>query len=104
MASGTIKGQDVYLTASQNAWSGSTLKFNISANNLTAYHFIAISSIGKAVESIFIVRTDVGAVWINLPTGSNTTASATYSNGVLTITLPETAYWLYQVERLHAKM
>lgn len=101
MASGTINVKDVYLKSSQRAWQGDTLEFNMSADNVVLYRFTAFSSSGVVVESLFIVRVD-GLKWANVLTGSNAVASGVFANGVLTITLPSTSYWVYQLEKLQS--
>ena len=99
MANSTLKQKYGCLPSTQSAWAGNTLKFNITPSNVKLYHFTAFSSSGIAVESLFTIRSADNILrWKNVTIDSSNTASGSYSNGVVTVTLPSSEYWLYQLK------
>lgn len=82
--------------SSTSAWgSGNTLTFALVQANRTAYHFVGFGFASEFEEAYIKIRTD-GIVVKKL----NGTATYAYEDGNLIITLPNTSYWSYKLEKL----
>ena len=75
----------------QDAWPDSSVTYNIQPYNRALYMFNASGGDNNGVCAIYVIRND-GTVYLQNITVSKT-VSVTYSNGVVTVTLPSYAYW-----------
>lgn len=99
MASSTIKkAVDNLISTSTEPWPGNTLTFEIPADNKRLYKLFAMETGAEAVEALVIIRQNT-LVYKNLL--SDNTVTMTYSNGVLTVTLPKSSYWVYSMVALN---
>lgn len=87
-----IAGLDT-LVSSVRAWAGDTLKFTIPQSNTIVYHFVAMASGGTVIDAYIIKRTDS----VRIGMISTQTITATYSDGILTIVLPQVEFWNYSM-------
>lgn len=84
--------------SSTSVWAGNTLTFSLEAVNKQMYHFVALRSAVSypdIEEAYLIIRSD-GLVLNKL----HGTATYSYTDGVLTITLPTNTYWGYKLESI----
>lgn len=99
MASSTIKKTiDSLISTSTDPWPGNTLTFEIPSDNKRLYKLSAMATGAETVEALIIIRSNA-LVYQNLL--SDNTVTMTYSNGVLTVTLPKSAYWAYSMVALN---
>lgn len=89
------------ILANAKAWPSDTLAFTLPQDNAKLYHFVAFSATAtpqsdpaSCVDAYFNIRTES----VRYKVLSSDTISATYSDGVLTISLPANSYWLYKME------
>ena len=66
---------------------------------MAIYQLIAMPSSGSGGLLNYIINRIDGTI-VNVPMGS-ATCTCSYSSGVLTVTLPSTAYWNYSFTEIH---
>lgn len=88
------------IKATNQAWAGSNLTFELPQANFNMYEFQAIYST-TAVQYLIVVRNDGSLYTVNVG-GSACTFSYSTTTHILTITLPTNGYWVYSMTKLKA--
>lgn len=84
------------IIANGSTWPANSVNFSLVQDNTVMYRFSAMSHVGNLVDMFIVNRAD-GVIYANEGTD---TGQCTYNDGVLTITLPNLHYWLYNMQRI----